>query len=319
MKGHPGIYYRIGAGGKRRYEVTYLDSDGKRRWKSVAGSLEQAETVRDDLRGRLRRGERVTADRMTFNEAADIWLAAQSHLRPRTIEAYTLALGRLRSRFGRRQLATITVDDVAQLIADMRADGYAGWTIRGTLTPLGRIFGLAVRRGWVAANPVSRLDKSERPPKTTREMRILDHHEIGAMLGVADPSYRALLATAVFTGMRFGELLALRWGDLDLREGIVRVRYQLDRKSVRVPLKSEAGRRDVKVLPALTRCCGHIGWPRPTPATATWSSPPRSADRSIAATSPGAVSTGRWRPPAWPTPTGPTSDSMTSATPAPAC
>jgi hypothetical protein len=159
VKDHPGIYYRTGADGKRRYEIAYYDADGKRRWEKVDGKhlptgeqlegrrLEDAVALRDERRGQKRRGEPVPRNRMTFNEAADVWLAAQTHLRPRTIEAYTLALGRLRSRFGRRQLATITVDDVALLIADMRAKGYASWTIRGTLTPLNRVYVLAVRRG----------------------------------------------------------------------------------------------------------------------------------------------------------------------------
>src|SRR4051812_5609983 len=89
---HPGIYFRTGADGKRRYEITYLDSTGKRRWQRVEGNLEDAQAALDDVKGRKRRGERVAPTRATFGEYADNWLETQTHLRPRTREAYENAL-----------------------------------------------------------------------------------------------------------------------------------------------------------------------------------------------------------------------------------
>ena len=60
-------------------------------------------------------------------------------------------------------------------------------------------------------------------------MRILNSEEIDAVLRVATPAYRNVLATAVFTGLRQSELLGLTWADVDLDAGVVRVRRQLDR------------------------------------------------------------------------------------------
>src|SRR3954452_24428 len=65
---HPGIYFRNGADGKRRYEVTYLDSTGRRRWQCVDGNLEDAQAALDDVKGRKRRGERVAPTKATFAE-----------------------------------------------------------------------------------------------------------------------------------------------------------------------------------------------------------------------------------------------------------
>lgn len=148
VKDRRGIYYRKGADGRRRYEITYRDSEGRQRWKVVPGGLKDAEAALEEVRARLRRGERVAPTKLTFAEVAEQWLATQSELRPRTRDAYQSALrNHLLPRFGRMRAAQLTEDHVALFIADMRERGYKGWTIRAALTPLGRSLAYAARRG----------------------------------------------------------------------------------------------------------------------------------------------------------------------------
>jgi hypothetical protein len=45
VKRHPGVYFREGADGRRRYEITYRDSTGKRRWETVDGNLDDADAA----------------------------------------------------------------------------------------------------------------------------------------------------------------------------------------------------------------------------------------------------------------------------------
>ena len=52
----------------------------------------------------------------------------------------------------------------------------------------------------------------------------------------------------IFGGVRIGELLALRWDDVDLDEGFLRVRFQLSPKRELVELKTDNGRRDVVLI-----------------------------------------------------------------------
>jgi integrase len=81
----------------------------------------------------------------------------------------------------------------------------------------------------------------------------LQPNEIRALLASATTDrYRTLLATAIFTGCRLQELLALRWQDFDLEAGELDVRHQLSRKGRRlVELKSEAGVRTIALMPEL--------------------------------------------------------------------
>jgi integrase len=248
------IYFRKDTQGRRRYEITYRDSEGRQRWKVVPGNLKDAEAALQEIRIRLRRGERVTPGKATFEEVADAWLQAQTELRPNTRAAYESALRNwLLPRFGRMKISQLTEDHVALLIADMRSRGKAGWTVRGSLTPLRRILAYAARRGMIGSNPMDRLERGERPSVGRREMRILSREEIGSLLEHASDRYRPLLATAVFTGLRLGELLGLTWANVDFDGGVVRVRRQLDRNGNRVEPKTSHAIRDVVLMPALAR------------------------------------------------------------------
>jgi integrase len=253
VKGKPGIYYRPTPQG-RRYEVTYLDSDGRRRWETVDGfdNLEAAESVLGEKQQKLRHGERVAPSQQTFAELYEEW-KAQLNVAERTLDHYERdARLHLLPRFGRRKAQEITTDDVARMIAELRKRGLAGWTIRGVLTCLSSQYAWAVRRGKVPTNPVSGLERGERPPAEGREKRILSSAEIGKLIAAAPKRYRVLLATAVFSGLRLQELLALRWLDVDRENGELHVRHQLARKGGTLsPLKTNAGKRDVALMPEL--------------------------------------------------------------------
>jgi len=197
-------------------------------------------------------------------------------------------------RLGRLKLSAVTEDDVAGLMAHMRGKGYAAWTIRGVLTPLGRIYSTAVRRGLAPSNPVRRLERGERPSVQRREMRVLDSAEIGKLLDAAPALYRPLIATALFTGTRQGETLGLRWADVDFDAGLIRVRRQLGRDGTLAQPKTAQAVRDVLLIPSLARILREhkarafaVGRARPRISC----SPPRPGRRSTIETSRGADST----------------------------
>jgi integrase len=168
------------------------------------------------------------------------------------------------------KIGRIRAETVAEFVAAMeqkrprgRKDPRArlkGWTVQGALTPLSGIFKYAVRRGYVGFNPVQQLERDELPKKNEREKRIIGPGEIKALLAASPEQswrlaaaanrYRPILFTAVYTGLRFGELLGLRWGDLDFTKGVLRVRRQVTQKGEAVDYtKTEAGRREVDLAP----------------------------------------------------------------------
>jgi integrase len=252
---HPGIYYRPRPGGRvgPPYEISYLDSTGKRRWAVVHGTLDEAEAKRSELRLRRRRGERLQPTRQTFADYAYAWLERQN-CRERTREKYSWALHHhLFPYFGRRRLDQITVDDVAGFIAAMQRKGARGTTTLSTLQPLSMILGHAARRGAIAVNPCSQLERGERPKlDDQRPKRILSLDEMERLIANADgEQYRCLLELLVTSGVRIGEALGLTVCDLDQPHSLIRVEYQLDRDGNRSQLKTPESRRAIDIPPEL--------------------------------------------------------------------
>jgi integrase len=189
----------------------------------------------------------------TLTQYAASWLESLEGLvQPSTVEAYAGRLQRhVLKRLGERRLDETGVDDVLALISELRKKGYSGTTIAATLTPLSRLFAHAARRGLIEVNPVSKLDRSERPRVSRRERPVLSPEEIGRLLEAAAPRFRTLIATAILSGLRQGELLGLHWRDVDFDHELIHVRTALDRKRQDVPPKTERAVRDVVLMPAL--------------------------------------------------------------------
>jgi len=114
---HPGVYYREMVNGRRRYEISYTDTEGRRRWKTIDGNLKAAQAALDDVNGRKRKGERIAPTRATLAEVAAVWFESQSQLRPRTLERYDLALRcHVLPRLGRLRIAEVTEEHVSRLV-----------------------------------------------------------------------------------------------------------------------------------------------------------------------------------------------------------
>jgi integrase len=263
VKNHPGIFFRLDAKGKRRYCFSYYDSNGKQRWKTVGDNLTEAEAVRDELRSHKRKGGRVAPTNRRFTHIAADWLNEQEHrVRPRTYEDYQLRLERVNPYIGPVRISEMENRHIVGLIRFLsepdngrnRDSGYSPATIKNTLGPVSRVFKYAVRRGYISHNPFDLLDSDERPKgDSEREQRILDKDELGKLLAKSPDRYRALLATAAFTGLRLMELLGLRWMDIDFDGGFVRVHWQLSRRRGEglVRPKTKQASRDVVLMPTL--------------------------------------------------------------------
>lgn len=236
------------------YEIRYFDSSGRQRWETIYGSLREAEVRRAELRLRHWRGEQLGPTER-FDECARTWLERQE-VRPRTREGYQWALEcHLIPYFGERRLDQISCDDIAALIAVKRRAGLKGWTVTSLLRPLSMMLAQAARRGVIPVNPMTQLERRERPrhddvrPKrvlTLAEMRVLLEH-------ASDTQYRALFELLLTSGLRIGEALGLTAADLDQERDLVRVEYQLGRDGMRTRLKTPEARRTLDVPPQVMR------------------------------------------------------------------
>lgn len=242
------------------YEVfVYSARDGKKIRKSFP-SFAAAKAWRTDTASAVQRGTVRAVKPTTFRQAADAWLAGArdgsirnrsgDRYKPSAIRSYEAALnGRLLPALGPRRLSEITRADVQAIADGMLAKGRDPSTIRNAIMPLRAIFKRAIRDGRVVVNPTSDL---ELPAVRGRRDRIAAPGEAVTLVGALVEGDRALWATAVYAGLRWGELAALRWEDVDLSKNVIRVERSWDDKAHEyVAAKSAAGQRTVPVTRVL--------------------------------------------------------------------
>jgi integrase len=196
----------------------------------------------------------------TVEEAADALVAGMWSGRVRTrsgdvykpsaIRSYEAALrDHIVPRLGRRRLGDVQHRDVQRTADDLLAEGRDPSTIRNALMPLRVIFRRAVEDGDLAVNPCTHL---RLPAVRGRRERIASPEEAQRLLAALPDRDRPIWATALYAGLRRGELMALRWEDVDLAAGVIRVERAYDDKGrVEIEPKSRAGRRTVPIVGVL--------------------------------------------------------------------
>lgn len=236
-------------------EVGFKDASGIKRWRTVDGGIMAARKLRDDLLARRGRGETVAPDsRLRFGEAAELWLAGPVlDLRATTQAGYRSAVEQHLVRpFGNRRLDSITADDLATLVRDMRKQGKSEATIAAVLGAVGRIYKFAARRlGFTSMNPITLMLSSERLKVSQATRRpIFTPQQIEETLAAATEPYRTLFTVAALTGARVSELCGLTWADVrlgDLDDAEITFAWQVDRKGSRRPTKTDGSARTVPI------------------------------------------------------------------------
>lgn len=229
--------------GDVRYEVVYRGPDRKqrtKRFKRKTDAQRFASTVEADLA----RHDWVDPQlgRQPFGEWAERWLATTTHLKPKTRESYESILrNHLLPEFEHRAIGSIDHPEALAFLAGLTNDGKGAGTVRNIRDVMRLIFKLAVKSGVIKTNPAEDI-KAPRAAKT--EMIFLTEHQVMALADeIADPpplrrghshreggypDYSLLVRFAAFTGLRAGELGALRASRIDLLRRRVEVDQSAD-------------------------------------------------------------------------------------------
>jgi hypothetical protein len=207
---------------------------GRLRFRTVGPDRGEARPERAAFIAAVQRGVVPVLPRLRFDTVACWWLqrfeakVAAAERRPRTLEAHRYQLDRhLVPAFAARRVASITVDDVADLLLALQGKGCSAKTSAGALATLQSIMRFARRHGWIGADPVDQLEPHERPRPARRHQRVLGRDDIERLLAACPSRDRLMVATVLYTGLRISELLGLIWDDIDFAAGVIHVRAQL--------------------------------------------------------------------------------------------
>jgi integrase len=195
------------------------------------------------------------AGKMTVAEYLDRWLSdsARGTVRRSTYNSYERQLRRyVYPTLGHLPLKKLTELHVQGLYRSMQDRGLSARTVRYTHAVLHRALKQAIRWKYIPRNPCDPAD----PPKVQRdEMRPLDQEQAQRLLDTAKASgpngepdrFHALYVLAVHTGMRPGELLALKWEDVDLEAGILSINRTLSMAGEFAAPKTAKSRRRIQL------------------------------------------------------------------------
>jgi len=243
--------------GEERYFIDYMDATGRRMRQTIGPGEDGKRLAKKVLAQREAEAQlgvhRLPATRTpTFADFAVDWLerAQGRRLAPKTADSYRGFVHlHLIPAFGEMRLGSITRADVEHCLA--KQTRLSASTVAEELRLLKAILADAVDHGKLTENVAASVKAPVRPDRH-EEMQILTPETFARLLEVAEEPWRTLYLVAVRTGLRRGELLALKWADLNLSQKFLDVKQSLgrirdgDRYVVReAPLKTRKSRRRV--------------------------------------------------------------------------
>jgi integrase len=148
-------------------------------------------------------------------------------------------------------MVNLTRHDIRDFAARLSADGYSPSSVRNCIDPLRVICRIAFDDEIISVDPTAKL---RLPPSRGRRERSVSPGEAEALIDALPSDLQALWATAIYVGLRRGELQELRWENVDLEQRIGHcVRAWDDEGGCVVTTKSDAGRRSFPLIQRVRR------------------------------------------------------------------
>lgn len=224
-------------------------------------AITAARNWRYDAIGRVGRGELRAPTAQTIKDAADALMDGMTSglvldrsgkpYKAATCRSYAQGInGYLVPALGHMRVSAVRRRDVQRYVDELRGRGLSPRTVLNKLDPLRVIFRLAMRDDFVSVDPTEGL---ELPRVRSGRKRVESPARARGLIDALPESDRAFWTMALFTGLRRGELRALRWSDIDLKAKIVRVERSWDDAEGEQATKSEAGERSVPLMSQVRR------------------------------------------------------------------
>ena len=240
-----------------RYQLT-VDTgivDGRRKqFRRRYATEREAREALAEVRGQLAQGSYVQPSQLTVRQACDDWLAAKHGLKPSTVHGHRTSLTPVTVHLGDIAVQDLTKRHIDDLVAALRAGGGPSptgktrkpWkprTVNYMLSLLTAVLEDQMRQGHLVRNVaalVTRVPSDPKPPRT------LTSAEVSKVLNHIEGDRYASAWHLALSGLRRGEIAALRWSDIDLNSGTITVsrnRLRFGDKVVEGTVKSKASDR----------------------------------------------------------------------------
>jgi integrase len=242
------------------WEAWVFSPRDKRKVRKTLPTYGAARAWRADAQRSVRLGALRASHDLTLRQAGESWLerAREGAISNRSGDPYKPSVLRgyeqglrlhVLPALGAHKLGRITTSDLQALVERWQAAAMNPGTIRNALLPLRAIYRRACARDGLPVNPTTGL---ELPAVRGRRDRIASPGEAARLLAALPEQDRAIWATAMYAGLRLGELRALQHDHADLKGGVIRVEASWDPREGLIAPKSRAGTRTVPIPSVLS-------------------------------------------------------------------
>ena len=237
--------------------IDFYDQYGKRRWKTLPEGTTKGK-AKEELRNieeSISNGTFLSVKKMpTFSKVAHDWLEYKKpRVRSTSWEVYE---GHVRNHFGELnhlKIAQVSLPVLEKYISDRQTGGMHINTLRKVLVTLGQILSYAVRHRYIDHNPLRDVERPRKTGKDEQDKKIivLTPEQIQSLLeNVGSQKYRTLFLLTVMSGARQGELLGLKWSDLDIENRQIHIQRTYNGGRF-FPPKTEQSNRRVDLGPGV--------------------------------------------------------------------
>lgn len=222
---------------------------GKRIKKALSGSITDARRLRDkylkeiSILGDIQKNEPIKESKL-FGEVAQQWAKIMSQkVKSSTLKDYRGAMNYyILPRFGNVPINNIDFLDVEEFRSTMKCSNKRK---NNVLVPMRSLMKFALKAGLIDKNP---MDLIENLSVSKPEIYPMSIEKVHRFLDVVNPQYKNFFIVAFYSGMRFGEMAALKWKNIDFKLGVIKVRETRVRGEEGRP-KTAGSIRDIKMLP----------------------------------------------------------------------
>lgn len=241
------------------YRASVWDNVSRRKIKRTFKTRREAERWRREAQNAVLDGSLTATPTLTVKEAFEAWIAdaeagvernrSGDPYKPSALRTYRQAMRlHVEPAIGTMPFGKVTRADVQKLVDDLVRSGYAPATVGASITALRAVYRSAIDRGQPVDNPCARVKV---PRIERRRERFATPAEATALLAALKDEDRPIWATALYAGLRRGELMALRWMDVDLDAGLLHVRRGWDLEHGPIEPKYRASKRTVPLAAIL--------------------------------------------------------------------
>jgi integrase len=230
----------------------FFGPDGKRHWVSAKTKTECWRKLNMAMAD-ADRGTLPGPANLTVGQYLTSWLAdsVKGTVSRATYDGYKRDVYyHIIPELGRRKLKELTPGDIRRLYRKMADNELKDRSIEYVHTTLRKSLKAAIVDRLINYNPTDGVRPIKTPTGAAKESKALAPYQVKVLLEeAAESRFEALYVVAIYTGLRRGELLGLKWTDAELDKGTLRVQRSLDVDGTFKTPKNQAARRTLKLTP----------------------------------------------------------------------